>query len=290
MSKIIDLYLDRVLTHAELAEPRATEVREELADHLHSHREKALTSGEKPEDASIQAIAKMGDPKKVGQGISRPWRWVDIRTHGTAKGFIAIGPKAIGVFAFGNACCGIIAIGVLPVGIISIGAIGLGLFTWAAIAAGGVALGGLAIGAVASGGVAIGILSEGLATIGASSAPAWMHSLIAAPRWMMAHMGISRPDREQKLSRIFDFGTAITAGIRLSKRRHDREQNSQIAWTVGSSAEAASLMSKAAHERTPTHQRGTRRTPRKSPPRMLPSQLGNLRNPRRYLRLNIQAN
>ena len=176
MSQIIDLYLDRVLTHAELEEPRATEVREELSDHLHSHREKVLASGKKPEDASIQAIAKMGDPKKVGQSISRPWRWVDIRTHGTAKGFIAIGPKAIGVFAFGNACCGIIAIGVLPVGIISIGALGLGLFTWAAIAAGGVALGGLAIGAVASGGVAIGILAEGLATIGASSAPAWMHS------------------------------------------------------------------------------------------------------------------
>ena len=223
MSKIIDLYLDRLLHTAELPEPRATELRAELSDHLHTSYEAALASGEKPEDAAFKAIQKMGEPKAVGNKISRPWQWIDIRTEGTARGFIAIGPKAIGVIACGNISCGVFSVGVISTGLIAFGALSFGIFTWAAIAAGLVSIGGMAIGMVATGGVAVGWLAEGLATVAPATSPEFLQSLLTFPRWMMQHMGVIAP--------IYSFGVAILAARGATLRK--RKQASLDHWIFG---------------------------------------------------------
>lgn len=81
----------------------------------------------------------------------------------TAKGIIAIGPRAIGGVALGGVACGVFAMGGVAIGMFTFGGVAIGLM----LALGGVAvslgisLGGVALGAVALGGVAIGLFELG---------------------------------------------------------------------------------------------------------------------------------
>lgn len=50
-----------------------------------------------------------------------------MRTHGTARGFIAIGPKAIGVFAFGGFALGLVAFGGFALGLVALDGFACGI-------------------------------------------------------------------------------------------------------------------------------------------------------------------
>lgn len=74
-----------------------------------------------------------------------------------ARGFFALGDKAVGVVAFGGQARGIFACGGMAVGVVAIGGMAVGLVCWGGLALALVfALGGLSIGTLASGGAAIG--------------------------------------------------------------------------------------------------------------------------------------
>lgn len=73
----------------------------------------------------------------------------------TAKGWVAIGDRAIGVIAIGGFPVGVISIGGMACGVFAIGGLSLGIFAFGGLAAGGFAIGGLAIGYTAIGGGAI---------------------------------------------------------------------------------------------------------------------------------------
>jgi hypothetical protein len=211
MSKIIDLYLDRVLAVAELPKERAREVREELGDHLRSELEAQRAKGISEEEAAFAAIRKMGHPVQVGRRIARPFVWVDIRSRGTAKGVIAIGPRAIGVFAFGGIAAGVVAVGGLSFGLLSFGGVGFGLLVWAGMALGGISCGGLAVGVIALGGLSIGLIASGgsvyaLSNIGKyatgavfyppDQVPVWLKALeplMKIPQFILANLGWIMP-------------------------------------------------------------------------------------------------
>jgi hypothetical protein len=75
-----------------------------------------------------------------------------------ARGWIAVGTKAVGVVAIGRAAAGVVSIGFLSAGGLSVGMFGsLGLFAAGLIAvAPFAAIGGVAIGYLAVGGIAVG--------------------------------------------------------------------------------------------------------------------------------------
>lgn len=169
MSQAIERYLDRVMAYADLRDAdEAASRRAEQADHLNEKIERLVADGSPREDAIFAAIEDHGPPSVVGYGLRR-WRWVDVRARGTARGVIAIGPKAVGIFAFGGAAFGILAIGGLSCGVISFGGLSLALlFCWAGVGAAplGIAYAGLAFGLVAMGGLACGAVAEGGTAIG----------------------------------------------------------------------------------------------------------------------------
>ena len=79
------------------------------------------------------------------------------RTHGVAKGIIAIGDVAFGVLALGGAAFGGVTFGGFSLGLASVGGAAIGvLLGIGGFAIGYVALGGLAIGYYALGGLALG--------------------------------------------------------------------------------------------------------------------------------------
>jgi hypothetical protein len=169
MYRAIDEYLDRVMVFANRKPDEAAAVRAELRDHLMEKVAALQAAGESPDDAVFGAVKEMGNPRTVGYGLRPRFPFLDIRTKGTARGFIAMGPRAVGVFAFGGMAVGVFSLGGLSVGLFSVGGLALGaLFAWAGLALSplGLAYGGIAVGLVAAGGLAVGVVSAGAMAAG----------------------------------------------------------------------------------------------------------------------------
>lgn len=169
MSRALQKYLDRVMIYANRDEEEAARIRTEQEDHLLKKISDLQASGLSREDAVFQAIEEHGHPRTVGYGLRKRFPWIDVRTHGTARGFIAMGPKAIGVFAFGGVAFGVFALGGFALGLFAFGGLALaallsfGGFSAALI---GFAYGGFALGLVALGGFTCGIIATGATAIG----------------------------------------------------------------------------------------------------------------------------
>ena len=196
MSEAIETYLDRVMQCAAITDPfEAERLCAEQRDHLEEKIDRLKQQGHAPEDAVFRAIDEHGDPITVGYGLRPRLPFLDVRARGTARGIIAIGPKAVGVFAFGGMACGVFAFGGLACGVFTIGGLTAALlFSWAGmaivplgvayagIAAAPVAIGGFAAGIVAAGGFAVGVYAIGGQSIShftAQTAPEWMTSTAA---------------------------------------------------------------------------------------------------------------
>ncbi len=92
------------------------------------------------------------------------------RVHGTptrtARGWIAVGERAIGLFAFGGVSIGGFAFGGVSLGLAGFGGIAAGGLAWGGLAIGGLAWGGVAVGYIAFGGLAAGVYAIGGAAFG----------------------------------------------------------------------------------------------------------------------------
>ncbi len=175
MKNILDRYLDRVLIYANPPGPKAEAIRQELKDHLLEKVDDLAESGLSREEAMLEALRQHGPPKVIGYRLRGAFPWIDIRSHGTARGVIAIGPRAIGIFAFGGFAVGVVACGGAAVGVVSAGGFALGLlFAWAGFGMGGIVAAGFALGIIATGGLAIGVVVEGAQSIGLW-VPPWGH-------------------------------------------------------------------------------------------------------------------
>jgi hypothetical protein len=149
MSQALGKYLDRIMIYANRSEADAGKIRAELKDHLLKKIEELEAQGVKPQDAIFQAIETHGNPRNIGYGLRPRFPWIDVRTKGTARGFIAIGPRAVGVIALGGIACGVVSYGVLAVGLWSFGVLAIGLMTaigYLAISPAGWAYGVIALG------------------------------------------------------------------------------------------------------------------------------------------------
>jgi hypothetical protein len=167
MKSILDRYLDRILVYANKSESESEAIRKELKDHLLQKVDDLAKCGLSREEATLEALRRHGAPKVVGYGLRGPFPWIDIRSHGTARGVIAIGPKAIGVFAFGGVAVGVVACGTFAVGIFSSGLFAVGLLlAWAFLGVGGVANAFISVGVVASGAAVIGLVVDGGQAVG----------------------------------------------------------------------------------------------------------------------------
>lgn len=176
MKSILDRYLDRVLIYANKPDAESETVRKELKDHLLQKVEDLVRNGLPPEEAKLEALRQHGSPQVIGYRLRGPFPWIDIRSRGTARGVIAIGPKAIGIFAFGGFAAGIFSFGGFSLGLFSAGGFALGLlFAWGGFSMGGVVSGGIALGIVAVGGMAVGLLAAGGAGVGAWVPHGWNH-------------------------------------------------------------------------------------------------------------------
>ncbi|MHC4878306.1 MAG: hypothetical protein ACYTGL_17790 [Planctomycetota bacterium] len=196
MSQAVETYLDRVMQCAAISDPTAAErLCAEQRDHLEEKIDRLKQQGVPAEDAVFQAIDEHGDPVTVGYGLRPRLPLIDVRARGTARGIIAIGPKAVGVFAFGGMACGVFAFGGLACGVFTVGGLTAALlFSWAGMAivplgvayagfaAAPVAIGGFAAGLVAAGGFAAGMYAIGGMSAShytADTAPDWMTSAAA---------------------------------------------------------------------------------------------------------------
>ena len=165
MSQAIERYLNRVMLYADRRDAADAErIRNELHDHLLTKVEQLEAEGIPREDAVFQAIEDHGHPRTVGYGLRPAFPWLDVRTHGTARGVIAIGPRAVGVVAMGGMGVGVFSFSGLGVGVFGWGGVmACLLYAWAGIALVplGLAYAGIAVGLVAVGGVAIGPIAAG---------------------------------------------------------------------------------------------------------------------------------
>ena len=199
MSKVIEKYIDRVISHSGRTGAEADEIRDELTDHLTGTVEQLESEGGMARDEAVfEAMERCGQPAEVGERLRQPWRMIDIRKRGTAKGVIAIVPRAIGVFASGGVAMGVFTFGGISLGLFSFGGIALGLlFGFGGLATGVIAHGGLALGVLAAGGLALGIVAIGGLAIGlyapyageaitrfkpGDEVPAWMETLASVGR------------------------------------------------------------------------------------------------------------
>lgn len=91
---------------------------------------------------------------------------VHVTSHGTAKGFVAVGLRAQGIISIGLLSIGVLSIGLLAFGVIAFGMFALGGAANGMIAAGIFAMGGVSIGIFSFGGVAFGWLSFGGFSVG----------------------------------------------------------------------------------------------------------------------------
>ena len=195
MSQILESYLDRVMVYANRPEQEADDLRSELRDHLLRKIDDLQEQGLTPADAIYKAVNAHGHPRVVGYGLRKGFPLVDIRTHGTARGVIAIGPKAVGVFALGGVAFGVFACGGFAVGAVAMGGIsaallfafcgvGIATFAYGGMVVGLLAFGGFAAGIVAVGGFAVGLLAEGGRAVSfydMQNAPAFMKGLSSLP-------------------------------------------------------------------------------------------------------------
>jgi len=164
MSRTLQKYLDHVMIYANRKEEDAPKIRLELEDHLRQGIAELEAKGAAGEDAVSQAIKAHGSPRTVGYGLRKGIALLDVRTEGTARGIVAIGPRAVGVIAFGNVALGLFACGNVAVGLLAFGAAALaGLIAvgWLSLAPLGIATGLAAAGRVACGIVAGGGLAIG---------------------------------------------------------------------------------------------------------------------------------
>ncbi len=196
MSEILESYLDRVMVYANRPEREAADLRSELRDHLLKKIDDLQEQNLSASDAIYRAVNAHGHPRVVGYGLRRGFPLVDIRTHGTARGVIAIGPKAVGVFAFGGVAVGVFACGGFAVGAVAMGGfsaalvfafcgVGIATFAYGGMVVGVLAMGGFAAGVVAMGGFAVGLLAEGGRAVSfydMHTAPAFMKALLRLPQ------------------------------------------------------------------------------------------------------------
>jgi hypothetical protein len=139
-------------------------IRAELEDHLLQKITDLEAQGLPREDAIFQAIEDHGTARTVGYGLRKGFALLDVRTEGTARGFVAIGPRAVGVIAFGGVAVGLFAFGGFAIGAIAFG--------WLAVAAlvscGGISLApmGAALGLAVLGRTAIGLVAGGGLAVG----------------------------------------------------------------------------------------------------------------------------
>ena len=167
MSRALQKYLDHIMVYANRNEKDTAQIRKELEDHLLKKVADLQTEGLSREDAVFGAIEEHGHPKTIGYGL-RKHQWVDIRTRGTARGFIAIGPKAVGTIAIGGFTLGLFSCGIVGVGVISFSIVSIALL-WSFGAAFAFAACGFAQGTVAIGLMAAGLWSLGVIAVGAES-------------------------------------------------------------------------------------------------------------------------
>lgn len=162
MSIALNRYLDRVMVYAKRSDEDTVRIRAELEDHLLQKIDNLKADGVSTEDALFRAIEDHGNPRVVGYALRPKFPLIDVRAHGTARGVIAIGPRAVGVIAIGGAAFGVISFGGFAAGLFSIGGFGLALlFTWAGFGVAPIAYAGFALGLAAYGGFACGIVSTG---------------------------------------------------------------------------------------------------------------------------------
>ncbi len=160
MSKAIDQYIDRVMIYANPKPVDEPDLRAELRDHLETKVEQLKAEGAAAEDAVFAAIEDHGPAWRVGYGLRPKWPWIDIRAKGTARGVIAIGPKAVGMFAFGGAAMGVFAFGTAALGVVSMGLVGVGLlFAFCFLGLAPVSYSGIAIGLLAVGSFGMGVVT-----------------------------------------------------------------------------------------------------------------------------------
>ena len=164
MSMALGKYLDHVMIYANRKEEAAAKIRLELADHLQQRVAELEGQGTSSEDAVAQAIKAHGSPRTVGYGLRKGVALLDVRTEGTARGIVAIGPKAVGVIAFGNIALGLFAFGNVAVGVLAFGAFSLAAF----LAVGGLCISplGVALGLVVAGQGAFGLIACGGLAVG----------------------------------------------------------------------------------------------------------------------------
>ena len=198
MSLTIERYLDKVLAYANRPADEASAIRNELRDHLLEKTEAFHKTGLSVEDAAVRATEEHGHPRTVGYRLRRRFPLIDVRSHGTARGWIAIGPRAVGVVAMGGVAVGVFAFGGVAAGVCAVGGvtvallaafagIGLAPLAYCGIAVGGLAVGGIAIGLVACGQAAVGLWVPGagvsLSYYPRGSAPEIMRSLDPIIGW-----------------------------------------------------------------------------------------------------------
>jgi hypothetical protein len=166
MSRALQKYLDHVMIYANRKEDDAAKIRLELEDHLRQKITELEAQDLPSEDAVLQAIKAHGSPRTVGYGLRKGFPLFDVRTEGTARGIVAVGPRAVGVIAFGNVAVGLFAFGHICLGFIAFGAVALA----GSVAVGGVSLAplGAAVGLAAVGQVACGIIAGGGVAVGLS--------------------------------------------------------------------------------------------------------------------------
>jgi hypothetical protein len=165
MSRALQKYLDHVMLYASRKEEDAVKIRVELEDHLRQKITDLEAQGLTREDAVFQAIEDHGHPRTIGYGLRKGFALLDVRTQGTARGFIAIGPRAVGIIAFGNVALGLFAFGNFAFGALAFGALALAAlvsFGGISLAPLGTALGLAAVGRFACGMIACGELAVGL--------------------------------------------------------------------------------------------------------------------------------
>ena len=164
MSRALQKYLDQVMLYANRNEEDAAKIRVELEDHLRQKTAELEARGLLREDAVFQAIEDHGHPRTIGYGLRKGFALLDVRTEGTARGFVAIGPRAVGIFAFGNVAFGLFAFGNIALGAIAFGALTIAGF----LSIGGISLAplGVAVGFAAAGRAAFGMIACGGLALG----------------------------------------------------------------------------------------------------------------------------
>ena len=163
----LEIYLNQVMAYANLPQAQAESTRNELTDHLLERIDEFEKQGATRDDAVFRAIHDHGRPSDIGYGLRGGFPLIDVRLRGTARGFIAVGPKAVGVFACGIISTGVMSCGVLSFGLFSLGLIAVGLFFGFGCVSGAFfSIGMTAIGIIAVGFNSLGVISSGLNAAG----------------------------------------------------------------------------------------------------------------------------